>query len=269
MGKISFVYPKRTEPVSITGNGCTLSCAHCNGHYLEHMRDVFHNREDGKRKDIGSYLVSGGCDANGAVPLRDHVNLLRKLSAHHRVVAHTGLIEREDAAALAPFIDSASFNLIGDDTTIKEVYGLDKTIHDFMDSYLGLREYVRTFPHITIGLHGGKNKGEYKAVDMLSKVGCDALVFNVFIPTAGTKFANVKPPAVDKAGDVITYARKQLNGTKIYVGCMRPGGSFRREFDSWCMKEGVDRIVMPARDARKLAQEMGLDISYMEECCVL
>ena len=269
MGEISFVYPKRTEPVSITGNGCALSCAHCNGHYLKHMRDVFHNPEDGKRKDIGSYLVSGGCDAEGAVPLREHVDLLRQLSTHHRVVAHTGLIAREDAAALAPFIDSASFNLIGDDTTIKEVYGIDKTSHDFMGSYLGLREYVRTFPHITIGLHGGEIIGEYKAVDMLSEVGCDALVFNVFIPTDGTAFAGVSPPAVDEAADVITYARKQLNGAEIYIGCMRPGGAFRREFDAKCVEAGIDRIVMPARNAREVARNLGLDISYLEECCVL
>ncbi len=269
MGKISFVYPKRTEPVSITGTGCALSCAHCNGHYLEHMKDVFHSREDGENKDIGSYLVSGGCNAKGAVPLRDNITLLSELSNRHRVVAHTGLIEREDAAAIAQYVDSASFNLIGDDATIREVYGLHRTVQDFMDSYHGLREHVRTFPHITIGLHGGKIRGEYRAVDILSEARCDALVLNVFIPTEGTKYANATPPTVDEAADVITYANKQLNGAKIYIGCMRPGGSFRREFDSLCVKEGVDRIVMPARNARALAQEMGLDIIYREECCVL
>lgn len=269
MGEISFVYPKRTEPVNITGSGCALSCAHCNGHYLEHMRDIFHNPEHGKRKDIGSYLVSGGCNAQGTVPLRDHIDLLRELSTKHRVVAHTGIIEEGDAATIAPFVHSASFNLIGDNSTIKEVYGLDKTVHDFMDSYCGLRRHVRTFPHITIGLHGGDIIGEYKAVDMLSKVGCDALVFNVFIPTAGTRFANVAPPAVDDAVDVITYARKQLNGTEIYLGCMRPGGAFRREFDAKNVEAGIDRIVMPERSARELAKKLDLDISYREECCVL
>ena len=269
MGKISFVYPKRTEPVSITGSGCALSCAHCNGHYLAHMRDVFHDPEEQKRKDISSYLVSGGCDAQGAVPLRDHVNLLRELSRKHRIVAHTGLIAREDSAVLASFIDSASFNLIGDDTTISEVYGLDKTVHDFIDSYLGLREHVRTFPHITIGLHGGEILGEYKAVDMLSKVGCDALVFNIFIPTDGTVFAGLSPPAVHEAVEIITYARKQLDGAEIYIGCMRPGGAFRREFDAKSVEAGIDRIVMPDRGARELAKKLDLDISYREECCVL
>lgn len=269
MGEISFVYPKRTEPVSITGKGCALSCAHCNGHYLEHMRDVFHSREDEKKGDIGSYLVSGGCNEKGAVPLRENISLLRELSDRHRVVAHTGLIDREDAAVIAPFIDSASFNVIGHDATIREVYGIDKTVEDFIDSYNGLRGHIRTFPHITIGLHEGRIVGEYNAVDMLSEAGCEAVVFNIFIPTPGTSFANARPPQIQEALDVIAYAKKQLNGAEIYVGCIRPRGSYRNEFDSACIKAGVDRIVMPSRNARELAQEMGLDISYKEECCVL
>jgi uncharacterized radical SAM superfamily protein len=195
--------------------------------------------------------------------------LLKELSTKHRIVAHTGLIAREDSAVLASFIDSASFNLIGDNATINEVYGLDKTVHDFMDSYRGLREHMRTFPHITIGLHGGKIVGEYRAVDMLSQAGCDALVFNVFIPTAGTKFAHAEPPDVIEASDVILYARKQLKGTEIYIGCMRPGGAFRREFDASGIEAGIDRIVMPERSARELAKKLDLDISYREECCVL
>jgi len=269
MGKISFIVPKRTEPVSITGNGCALSCAHCNGHYLEHMSDVFHIKGDGEGKGICSYLVSGGCNEEGTVPLADNLSLLRELSNKHRIVAHTGLMGTRDAEAIAPFVDSASFNLIGDDATIRKVYGLQKTVDDFMDSYRSVREHVKTFPHITIGLHGGRIVGEYRAVDMLSEAGCDALVFNVFIPTTGTVFASAKPPPIHEALDVITYAKIQLKDSKIYIGCMRPGGSYRNEFDPVCVDVGVDRIVMPSRSARKLAQEMGLDIFYKEECCVL
>jgi uncharacterized radical SAM superfamily protein len=79
----------------------------------------------------------------------------------------------------------------------------------------------------------------------------------------------MKPPHIDEALDVITHAQEKLNGSKIYIGCMRPGGSYRREFDCSCVREGVDRIVMPEYNARKLAQELGLDITYREECCVL
>jgi uncharacterized radical SAM superfamily protein len=233
------------------------------------MKDVFHDPDECGKEGISSYLVSGGCDAKGVVPLGDNIELLAQLSRKHRVVAHTGLIIPDDAMAIAPYVHSASFNFIGDDATIREVYGLHRTVDDFIESYLGLKKHVKTFPHITIGLHEGKIEGEYNAVDILSRKGCEAIVFNVLIPTKGTIYAKATPPPVNDTVDVIRYAKEHMKHSEIYVGCMRPGGTYRRQFDTACIEAGIHRIVMPHNSARSTALDLGLVISRLEECCVL
>ncbi len=267
MTDITFVYPKKTKPLSITGNFCALSCPHCRGHYLDSMNKIFGLGNE-NQNDFESVLVSGGCDLEGAVPLKDHLDLLKKLSKNHRVIAHTGLLKRNDIVLVSPFLSAASFNMIGDDSTIKEVYRLNKTTHDFIESYWTLGKEVNTFPHITIGLHGGKIKGEYHAIDLLSALGAQAIVLNVLIPTRNTEYENLNPPPISEVKRVISYAKK-LNGKGVYLGCMRPGGRYRDELDEFCVKSEIDRIVMPAKTARSLAKDVGLGISESKECCIL
>lgn len=268
MQRIKFVYPRKTLPVSVTGETCALNCPHCKGHYLKHMNTPF-SEEKQTQNDVDSYLISGGCNSEGAVPLRDHLDLLKKLSEKHKVVAHTGLIKKKDVALISPYIYAASFNMIGDDSTIREIYNLDKTTKDFLDSYKAIKEKVKTFPHITIGLHHGIVKGEYNALDILSNLGTEAIVFNIFIPNQDTELGDVSPPNLNEVQDVISYARKKINGVELYLGCMRPGGSYREKLDKFCVEEGIDRIVMPSKSARILAVSMGYEITESQECCII
>jgi uncharacterized radical SAM superfamily protein len=268
MTDITFVYPKKTRPLSITGDFCALSCTHCKGHYLGAMSNIFGiNHEN--QNDFESVLVSGGCDLEGAVPLKDHLDLLKKLSKYHKLIAHTGLLKDEDISLVSPFLTVASFNVVGDDSTIKEVYKLDKSSDDFIESYCALRREVNTFPHITIGLHGGKVKGEYNAIDLLSGLKTQAIVLNVLIPTKGTEYENLDPPSLSDVKDVVSYAKKKMNGKGVYLGCMRPGGLYREKLDAFCIKSEIDRIVMPAKSARVLAKNMDLVINESKECCIL
>lgn len=268
MASIKFVYPKKTIPLSVTGEECALNCAHCNGHYLRHMKFSLSNIDETKQ-EAKSYLVSGGCDSEGAVPLRNHVDMLRTLSKNHKVIAHTGLIKKEDVPLISPYIYAVSFNMIGEDSTIKEVYNINKTTKDFVEGYNALRKEVKTFPHITIGLHRGEVKGEYNALDMLYKFGAEAIVFNVFIPTQDTEFEDIQPPNLNAVQDVISYAKQNMDGIPIYLGCMRPGGSYREKIDTFCVKSGIDRIVIPSKSARGLAKNMGYEITEGEECCII
>ncbi|UCE75147.1 MAG: hypothetical protein JSV56_05435 [Methanomassiliicoccales archaeon] len=268
MGNITFVYPRRTRPLSITGETCALSCSHCNGHYLKHMKN-FCSDSEVTSNVVKSYLISGGCDSEGAVPLKDHLDILKNLSKKYNVIAHTGLIKEEDVPLISPYIHAASFNFIGEDSTIREVYNLKKTALDFIQSYVALRKEVRTFPHITIGIHRGEVKGEYHALDELSKLGAEALVFNVFIPTPGTEYENAKPPSLNDIQDVLSYAKKKMNKTPLYLGCMRPSGRFREQLDEMCVSMGMDRIVMPSKGAQGLAESLGLEILTSEECCII
>lgn len=267
MGRITFVYPRNTVPLSVTGDACALNCPHCKGHYLEHMKGP--QRAEENPKKVESYLVSGGCDLEGAVPLTNHLDLLKKLSRKAKVIAHTGLLKEEDVALISPYIYAASFNMIGEDSTIKEVYNLKKTTADFITSYNALKKKVKTFPHITIGLHRGAVLGEYKALDMLSSHGPKALVLNVFIPTKDTDLQGSDPPDLEEVYDVISYAKKKMNGTELYLGCMRPGGSFREKLDTFCVEAGFTKMVMPNKSARLLANSMGYDIAESQECCII
>ncbi len=269
MTKIKFVYPRKTLPLSLTGKACALNCAHCNGHFLKHMKSFSDYDEEGFSKKVSSYLVSGGCNSSGAVPLKENLEVLRTLSRNHKVLAHTGLIKEEDVAVVSRFLYAASFNLIGDDSTIKEVYNLDKTVNDFMDSYNALSKEVSTFPHITIGLHRGVVKGEYHALDMLSKLGAKAVVLNVFIPALDTEFEGCKPPDLGAVQDVISHAKQVMDKTQLFLGCMRPGGFYRDKLDAFCVEAGMDRIVAPSRSAREVAKSMNYEITESKECCII
>ena len=268
MAEIKFVHPRKTVPLSVTGEACALNCAHCKGHYLRHMKSLLMDDEENP-KDVESYLISGGCDSEGTVPLINHLDMLKKLSKKHKVIAHTGLIKKEDVALISPYIYAASFNMIGEDSTIREIYNLNKTTKDFVDSYKVLRRQIKSFLHITIGLHHGVVKGEYNALDILSELDAKAVVFNVFIPTQDTEFEDIKPPHLNAVQDVISYAKQKMKGTELYLGCMRPGGSYREKLDAFCVKMGVERIVMPSMGARQLAESMGYEITKSEECCII
>ena len=262
MRTIEFVYPIKTKAISLTGEECALNCAHCNKHWLKGMSlpEIDENTK--------SCLISGGCDINGRVPLTENLELIKKLSKKTKLIAHTGLISEEDVKKIAPFIDSVSFNLVGDNETIREVFGLEKTVDDFIESYLAIKKWVKVFPHITIGLHAGKINGEYKALELLKKFGTEAIVFNVFIPTPNTKYADKKPPRIEEVLRIISHARVEFPDALLVLGCMRPGGKYRRELDERVIGM-VNRIVMPADTAKKRAKDLSYEIKRFEECCIL
>jgi len=256
---IEFVYPTRTAEISVTGKECALRCAHCNGVFL---RDI-------KRGEPRSYLITGGCNGEGEVPLTEHLDIIRELAKDHTLIAHTGLIGEEAVEEIAPFVEAVSFNFLSDDDTIREVYGLKKFAEDYIESYRALRRHTKVYPHITIGLNGGKIVGERGAIETLRSIGAPAVIFNIMRPTRGTRYENLRPPAVEEVADIIGEAKEVLRDAPIYLGCMRPGGEYREAVDREAMGLEVDRIVMPSRGAVRLAKANGLPIRYRDECCIL
>ena len=180
-----------------------------------------------------------------------------------------GLISEPDLHALQPYADVVSFDLVGDNETIREVYGLDRTVSDYVATYQLLREQLPVVPHVTIGLRGGQMGHEAKVLDILSEIGCEALVFLVFIPTPGTHYANRQPPLVTDVVHFVAEARLRFPETPLYLGCMRPRGAYRKALDPLAVRAGLNHIVSPAREAVTLAQELGLVVERGTECCVL
>jgi len=263
--QIGFVRPSQTLSISLTGTQCALQCAHCGGHYLAGMVPV--ERADASGKD--SCLISGGCDGRGKVPVTAHLPRIAVLRQGRLLNWHVGLIDEEEMRAIAPYVDVISFDWVGDDPTIREVYGLDRSAEDYARTYTMLRHYARVVPHLTLGLRGGRFSGEYAALDRMQAAGADALVLLILIPTPGTRYAGCQPPPLAEVADFVLAARFKLPDAPIYLGCMRPGGRYRRELDSLALRAGVTKIVNPAPSAVQLAAELGLSVRWENECCVI
>ena len=262
--EIEFVYPLDTALISLTGHHCDLDCAHCGGYYLQHMTPIWRAQVRGAT----SCLISGGCDASGRVPVTRYLEQIKAIRQGRKMNWHVGLIEEADLLAIVPYIDVVSFDFVGDDETIREVYGLDRTVADYMRTYQMLRRYTRVIPHITIGLRGGTIGHEYPAMEKLQELGVDGLVFIVLIPTPGTRYADRQPPSIEAVVNILAEARLRFPDKPLYLGCMRPHGRYRAELDPLAVRAGVNRIVSPAREAKQLAKELNLVIVQSWECCV-
>jgi len=262
---IGFYRPVRTKAVSLTGLDCALRCAHCGGHYLKGMCPP----DRALAGEYSSFLVSGGCDRSGSVPLMNHSAEIEGLKAKGRLNVHTGLVGEEEAIAISRWADTVSFDLILDDRTIKEVLGLEVRGEHFAEAYCVLKKHVRVVPHVLIGILGGELRGETACIDFLADNKPCAVTLIVFMPTPGTAFAHRQPPPVAEVARLIAYARMKLPDVPVFLGCMRPGGAYRERLDPLAVAAGVNKIVNPAPAAKREAEARGLVIEWGEECCGL
>ncbi len=265
---IEFVTPGRTLPVSVTGTACSLNCAHCSGVYLRNMVSL-NTTLAGPAGEESSYLVSGGSDKHGRVPLLDNWTKLKKLAERGPLNLHTGLVNEEEARQLADVAAVVSFDFVGDNDTIAAVYGLPVTVEDYLDSYRFLQKYSRVIPHLCIGLNKGRIKSEYEALQMLRQEKVEAISMIIFRPTAETAFSDCLPPPPEEVAYFIASARLMFPHTPLYLGCMRPGGRYREQVDVYALKAGVNKIVIPSPAARRQVIRLGLTVSLSEECCSL
>ena len=263
--QVGFTRPSRTLAISLTGDHCALRCAHCAGHYLNGMVGV----EQADVDHMTSCLISGGFDEHGRLPVTSYLDRIASLHDGRVLNWHVGMIGEHDIRAIAPYADIISFDVVGDDDTIREVYGLDYTADDCLRTYEMLQRYVRVVPHLTLGLRGGAFSGEYRALRALQSAGLDTLVVLVLIPTRGTRYADCGPPLLSQVAEILCVARCTLPSTPIHLGCMRPGGHYRRQLDALAIWAGVNKIVNPAPSAVRLATDLGWEIEWGNECCVI
>lgn len=268
--KIEFAYPNETLALSTTNNECNLNCAHCNGYYLKNMTPINLYKEKIKSRNISSFLLSGGCSFSGDIPINNHLDTIKQLRQEgYKLNAHIGLMDEENIEKVCKYLDLVSFDLVFDEETIKEVYKINKTKDDYINTYENIKKYSEVSPHICIGLKGGDIKGEYEIIKYLSENPPNKLTFIVLIPTKGTEYENVNPPKLNEVADVICEARISMPSTIINLGCMRPRGNYRNELDKIALDCGINKIVLPAKSVRNKANQMNLDIIETRECCVL
>jgi uncharacterized radical SAM superfamily protein len=165
-------------------------------------------------------------------------------------------------------VDAALIDVIGSDETIKEIYSLDITVDDYADSLKALNQSKIAFvPHVIVGLHHGRLKGELDALKMIRHYEPSAIVVIAFMPIHGTEMAKTKPPKPADIAKVTATARMMFPQTPLVLGCMRPKGRHRTETDILAIKAGVNAIAFPAEEAIDYAERQGYETVFSSLCC--
>lgn len=273
-GSDIFFFKEPFTPISLTGTRCSLACRHCNSHYLSHMLDGSDGKlrfEASKLADKGAkgILLSGGSAADGSVPTYEQTSVIQKLKRDTglRLSAHTGIVNSSQAQALSKYLDMALVDVLGDDGTIHDILGIDACVQDYENSLKNLTDSgIPLAPHIIVGLHNGKLKGEFRALEVVKKFNPEIVVIVVFIPTKGTAMEGVAPPELEDVAKVITKAREMFDGP-LSLSCVRPGGRYRSMLDMYAVLSGIDRIAVPSRKAYTICGELGLNIVEIPKIC--
>ena len=199
--------------ISVTGKNCQLNCEHCKKSLLESMipatgpQELFRQCLRIKQQGGQGCLISGGSQKEGGVPLTEFVPTLKRVKKelNLKIVVHTGLISPSLAKALGEaHIDAAMLDILGTEETIKDVYHLDCDIDVFRQSLITLQQNnIPTVPHIVVGIHYGKLKGEKKAVQMISETNPTAVVIVALKPLKNTSMEQVHPPSPSDVARVI------------------------------------------------------------------
>jgi hypothetical protein len=266
--------------VSVTGRRCALMCDHCHGAILRHMtpadspEELLLYAEEVKGRGALGMLISGGADSGGAVPLGGFIGAIAEIKTRLglQVLVHTGITSARMAGDLATAgVDGALIDLIGDAATAREVYHLDGVVSDdYRRSLMNLCDAgVPTSPHVVMGLHYGRIRGEERAVEMAAEFPISSLVMVGLLPLGNTPMAEVTPPQPRQMADLILYARERLPNTPLLLGCERPAGAHRLETDTLALEAGVNGIAYPAEGVVTRAREMGLDVHLSESCCAV
>jgi len=282
----SFVYyktnyfcssPTAFPSISVTGSFCALKCKHCGGKVLNTMLPALTPKEllslcvDLKNKGAVGCLISGGCLPDGSVPISKFIDAMAEIKRDLglTIVVHTGVVDLPTARRLREAgVDAALIDIIGSDETIREVYQLKVKVEDYDKALRALhRSGIPLVPHVLVGLHYGKLKGEFQALKMISKYSPSAVIVIALMPIRGTLMEKVDLPTPGDIARVLVAARLLLPNTPLVLGCMRPMGEHRTKTDRLAVRAGVNAIAFPDEEAIRTAESMGLEITFSSLCC--
>ena len=267
----------RFPTLSLTGTACALNCKHCESKVLETMQSadtpekLITLAEKLKQQGAFGLLLSGGCLPDGSIPHAGFVPAIEKIKRELclTIFVHTGIISLDVAIALRNAgVDAALIDIIGSDETIKQIGNLNVTVKDYDNSLNALQQSGLNFvPHVIVGLHDGKLKGELDALKIIAGVKPSAIVVIAFMPIHGTTMAKVKPPQPEEIARVTAAARVMFPRTPLALGCVRPKGKHHTKTDILALKSGVDGIAFPSEEAIRYAEAQQYKFSFSSHCC--
>jgi len=275
-------YQEAFPPISLTGLSCSLNCKHCNKYYLRHMipakspEKLFRVCKALYEKGVPGVLLSGGSRKDGTVPLDEFADVMAKIKKETGLLflAHTGLMNYETAKLLKESgLDGVLIDVVGSQETARKVFGIKISPEDYMKTFKALEKvgFPNISPHICVGLHFGRLKGEAKALELISKTKISTVVIVVLIPTKGTGMADVPPPSPKDVAKAIAIANLMFPRVPVSLGCVRPGKTYRSKIDAMAIKAGVGKLAIPTKSSIKVASQMGLKTRFYNQvmCCCL
>lgn len=280
MGRVvDCFYPGLSFPsISTTGTECALDCKHCSRRYLQGMipatkpDELLALAEGLAGRGAEGFLLSGGADPRGKVCLAGFEDAIRqiKFDTGLKINAHIGLASDVDIRTLiAAGVDAFSVDLYGSKETISEVLGLPFGPEDYFRVLKTLVDEGAPIvaPHICVGIDGGRLKGEFAALERLGKFSPDRLVLISLVPTKGTAYERVKPPAASDLLAVVDKARAEMPDTTLLLGCMR--SRLDRSWEAEAVRRGVQGVVLPSVATVETLRSEGYRFRTRAHCCAL
>lgn len=269
----------RYPAVSITGQDCQLNCDHCNGRLLETMlqaRDADSLLALGRRlaaKGQEGILLSGGSDRQGRLPWHKVLGAIERLRAETSltITAHVGRLDAATARALKRAgVSQALVDVVGSEDTARQVLHLPDGLAAQQQTLSACAEAgLEVVPHLILGLHHGRMRGEKKALDLVASLEPRRLVFVVLMPLKGTPMQEAEPPAPEKAALFMARARHVLPKARHHLGCARPRGRHRQQLDALAVRLGINALAIPSDAALAVANDLEMEIIHRDTCCSL
>jgi hypothetical protein len=268
----------RYPAVSITGKSCDLMCEHCRGRLLEPMIQIESPEElvekcrRLKRSGACGVLLSGGSDRQGRLPWAPFTRAIRQVKKENGffISAHVGFPDVRTCRELKNAgVQQALVDVMGDHTTASTVYHVEgmNAVENALRSIS--QSGIPFVPHVVAGLFYGRMKGEYGALDIISRYEPAAVVVVVLTPLKGTPMAKVKPPSPVEIARLIATARLRMPETPIALGCERPRNRDGLFLERLALLAGATRMAVWSEETVRLAEELGLKPRFQPTCCSL
>lgn len=276
MRQIKCFFPGNEFPaVSVTADRCALRCPHCMGQPLSSMFNAdtpeklfgIATQLD-ERKAIG-FLLSGGCDADGVLPLNNYLETIRQIkdTTDLKINAHIGFPRKPQAARIVRAgFDAFSINYPLSERFGREILSVPNSLARYRESVESLSEAgaKKIIPHVLLGLANPDE--ESIGLKQLAKENPHAIVFIAFFPLKGTPFEKYAPTSAARIIHAIKIFHRISSDTKLVLGCMRPRGY--AEMERLLMVDLLDGIVMPNREVLR-SLENKMEIESLNGCCSL
>jgi len=234
-----------------------------------------------KSDNFKGFLISGGFDKEGRLPLNDYLGCIKKIKNKHpylKVYAHTGFVEVDEAIKIKKSgIDGVLANIISSKNAIETMYNLPGYLpRDYYQTLENLKKAGnKTAPHIIIGLDNGIVRSEFEAVRQIADIGTDCLVFAIVKKLSKEiNFPEIKNTSGENKGidpkeiiSLILFAQKLMPGTPISLGCARPAIKKRGQLEIDLLKNGINIIAFPTQEAINYVITEKIRYKFEETCC--